>query len=93
MPDRIAPPPGLSSDQIGFIDVINDQDSHLRRVLLGMPCPDSQSVSSDSKVICDSEKYQFSLIIRLAEIYLAEAGITLTTGIRDRPDRILLVSC
>ncbi len=71
LPEAIAPPPGLSSDQIGFIDVINDRDGYLRRVLLGMPCP-------------SCKEYQFSLIIRLVETYLAAEGISLETGIRDR---------
>ena len=71
LPEAIAPPPGLSSQQVGFVDVINDRDSHLRRVILGMPCP-------------DGPEYQFSLIIRLTEIYLAVEGITLATGKRDR---------
>lgn len=71
LPEAIAPPPGLSSKQIGFIDVINDRDGYLRRVLLGMPCP-------------SCEEYQFSLIIRLVEAYLAAEGISLETGIRDR---------
>ena len=70
IPDRIAPPPGLPAQQIGFIDAITDEDSRLRRVLLGTSCD-------------NCTEYKLSLVVRLAEAYLAPEGITLENGILD----------
>ncbi|MCF4970385.1 CHASE2 domain-containing protein [Nostoc sp. CMAA1605] len=71
LPDSVPPPPTLSQEQIGFADQLPDSDGKLRRSLLSTPSP-------------SSSEYKFSLSLRLAEIYLAKAGITLENGIRDR---------
>ncbi len=65
----IAPPRGLSPQQVGFADAIPDEDGNVRRSLLGLT--DRQGV------------YQFSFTSRLAEKYLATRGITLENGLRD----------
>lgn len=66
----IAPPQNISPTQIGFSDVIPDTDGQYRRILLGIPT---------------QENYKFSMILRLAELYLAIEKITLENGIND-PD-------
>ncbi|MGF1479407.1 MAG: CHASE2 domain-containing protein [Cyanophyceae cyanobacterium] len=70
LPDRIAPPPGLPLEQVGFVDAITDGDSRLRRSLLGTPT----QVEPD---------YKFSLVVRLAQAYLSAEGIPLENGRRD----------
>ena len=72
LPDRFAPPPGLPAQQVGFVDAIADADGRLRRSLLGMPNPQNP------------QDYKFSLTLRLAEAYLAQAEISLESGRRDR---------
>lgn len=69
LPEKIAPPPDLPPEQIGFSDAIRDADGHLRRNLLGTPT---------------STGYKFSLSLRLVEAYLATEGITLENGINDQ---------
>ncbi|WP_199192415.1 CHASE2 domain-containing protein [Chlorogloea sp. CCALA 695] len=64
----IKPPPGLPSEQIGFADVLADNDGKVRRALLGTP---------------GSEEYEFSLPLLLAKTYLEAEGIELSKGIRD----------
>lgn len=61
--------PGLTEAQVGFADVVLDQDSALRRSLLATPT--------------EAGDYKFSLALRLAEIYLADRGCGLANGIRD----------
>lgn len=63
-------PPALPSERVGFVDAPLDPDGSLRRSLLG--------------VHDDQSNYQFSFTIRLAERYLAEAGLSLDNGRRDR---------
>ncbi|WP_414550141.1 CHASE2 domain-containing protein [Anabaena sp. CCY 0017] len=69
LPEKIAPPPALPPEQLGFADQILDSDGKLRRILLGTPTP---------------EAYKLSLSLRLAKIYLADEGLNLGNGIRDR---------
>ena len=72
LPLVIKPPPDLLSEQIGFADVLSDDDGKVRRTLLGI------------KKSEDDKKYAFSLPLRLAETYLKAEGIKLSNGIRDR---------
>ncbi len=72
LPISIKPPPDLPSEQIGFADVLSDDDDKVRRTLLG--------TYRDK----DKKKYVFSLPLRLAETYLKAEGIELSKGIRDR---------
>ncbi|TVP56205.1 MAG: CHASE2 domain-containing protein [Nodularia sp. (in: Bacteria)] len=69
LPEKIAPPPALPPEQLGFADQILDSDGKLRRILLGTPTP---------------EAYKLSLSLRLAKVYLADESLTLENGIRDR---------
>lgn len=73
LPDRsgftVAPPPALPSEQVGFADVVLDQDGYQRRSLLG--AHDRQQI------------YHLSFTIRLAAAYLATKGIELNNGVRD----------
>jgi CHASE2 domain-containing sensor protein len=72
LPISIKPPPDLPPEQIGFADVLADDDGKVRRALLGTKRPE------------DDKKYAFSLPLRLAETYLKDEGIELNQGIRDR---------
>ncbi|WP_299485872.1 CHASE2 domain-containing protein [Acaryochloris sp. IP29b_bin.137] len=56
-------------DQIGFADVIPDEDGGLRRVLLGTSTA--------------GEEYRFSFSIRVAETYLKHHHRTLKNGVKD----------
>ena len=71
LPEIISPPPGLPSEQVGFIDVYPDRDSRLRRILLGTHCE-------------GCSEFKYSLVLRLAKEYLAAENIALENGIRDR---------
>ncbi len=66
---QIYPPPALPPKQIGFVDLIIDQDGKSRRALLGTPT---------------NKGYKFSFALRLAETYFIGKGITLTNSNRDR---------
>lgn len=68
---KIAPPPNLPSQQVGFSDAIPDKDGNYRRVLLSTPS------------LQNIKEYKFSLSLRLAEIYLSRESITLENGIHD----------
>lgn len=72
LPISIKPPPDLPLEQIGFADVLSDDDGNVRRAILGTKSPE------------DPEKYALSLPLRLAETYLLAEGIELSNGIRDR---------
>lgn len=72
LPLPIPPPPDLPPEQIGFADILSDQDDRVRRALLGTKRPEND------------EDYVFSLPLRLAELYLKGKGIELNNGIRDR---------
>jgi len=73
VPDRsgaiINPPPSLSSEHVGFVDKVLDDDGHVRRSLLGTATPDGG--------------YQLSMAVRLAMEYLEDEGIELSNGIHD----------
>lgn len=66
--DAIAPPKALPPEQIGFVDILLDDDGNLRRSLL-------------SAVLNDELK--FSLAIRLVEQYLDTKNITLENAADD----------
>lgn len=66
---KIAAHNALPPQQIGFADAVLDDDGFLRRSLLG--------------VFDDQGNYQFSFTIRIAEQYLAKAGLSLENGQRD----------
>ncbi|MEP0919796.1 CHASE2 domain-containing protein [Leptolyngbya sp. DQ-M1] len=66
----VAAPPNIPTKQIGFSDVLPDQDGRLRRWLLGATNPKRQ--------------YRFSLALQLARSYLSTQGIQLENGVRDR---------
>jgi CHASE2 domain-containing sensor protein len=64
----IAPPENIRATQVGFSDTIPDLDGRYRRIVLGIPT---------------QKDYKFSLVLRLAETYLAKENITLENGIKD----------
>jgi CHASE2 domain-containing sensor protein/two-component sensor histidine kinase len=68
LPEQIAAPPTLPSEQVCFTDQIIDSDGKLRRSLLATPTP---------------QGYKYSLSLCLAKIYLAAEGFSLENGIRD----------
>lgn len=70
LPEKIAPPPNLPKEKVGFADQIIDIDGKLRRSLLGT------SVNNE---------YYFSLTLSLAKKYLAKEGFILENGIKN-PD-------
>jgi CHASE2 domain-containing sensor protein len=70
----VSPPPGLPPEQIGFADVFSDADGALRRSLLDIVLPETES---------NEAEYKFSLALLLAEAYLAEEGIAIENGRRD----------
>lgn len=72
IPISIKPPPDLPPEQIGFADVLSDDDGKVRRGLLGTNRPEN------------NKKYAFSLPLRLAEVYLKAEGIELSNGKSDR---------
>ena len=74
-PGKIPPPPNLSTEQVGFVDIIPDRDGKYRRYLLWTPNPDN----------IKEDKFSFSL--RLATAYLSAEDINLKEGISD-PDAI-----
>lgn len=70
-PDKIAPPPNLPKEQVGFVDIIPDWDGKYRRYLLWTPNPDNL------------EEEKFSLSLRLATAYLSAENITLEESFGD----------
>ncbi|MGK7948033.1 MAG: CHASE2 domain-containing protein [Xenococcaceae cyanobacterium] len=70
-PDKIAPPPNLPKEQVGFVDIILDPDGKYRRYLLWTPNPDNL------------EEEKFSLSLRLATAYLSAENITLSESLGD----------
>lgn len=77
-PDTISPPPSLSPEQVGFVDLIADKDSKYRRNLLYTPDPENPDKPEEDK---------FSLSLGLAEAYLRTKNINIGTGISN-PDAI-----
>ncbi len=70
-PQPIAPPPYLSPEQVGFVDIIPDKDGKYRRYLLWTPNPKN----------LEEDKFSFSL--RLATAYLSAENITLSEGVHN----------
>ncbi|NEO36596.1 MAG: CHASE2 domain-containing protein [Moorea sp. SIOASIH] len=73
LPTKINPPPGFPPERIGFSDVIPDQDSKVRRSILGMYRDETR------------KEYVFSLALLLAKAYLGaeREKIELENGIHD----------
>ena len=69
-PPQVPPPPEIPETQVGFVDVSTDDDSRLRRIILGGYCD-------------ECETYQKSLTLKLAESYFKQRGITLENSDRD----------
>ena len=84
--EKILPPgetarhKSLSPEQVGFVDLLNDEDSKFRRYLLYTP---------DPKNLQNPEKDKYSLALRLLTRYFSAEGIDLKTGIND-PDTIMI---
>ncbi|MCJ8281432.1 MAG: CHASE2 domain-containing protein, partial [Rivularia sp. ALOHA_DT_140] len=74
-PDRIAPPPNLPPDKVGFVDIIADKDGKYRRYLL---------LTYDSN---SAYNVKFSLALHLAEAYLSSRNINMENGINN-PDSV-----
>ncbi|KYC35846.1 histidine kinase [Scytonema hofmannii PCC 7110] len=76
--EKILPPGQFSSiadlppKQVGFSDMISDEDGKYRRALLG------------AVNLQNTNDYKFSFPLRLAEAYLSQKGILLENGQRDR---------
>ncbi|MEA5601928.1 CHASE2 domain-containing protein [Nostoc sp. UHCC 0252] len=64
-------PPKMPPARVGFVDLLNDEDSRNRRYLLYTPNPNN----------IDEDKY--SLALRLVAKYLKVQGINLETGKKD----------
>ncbi|MDJ0568050.1 MAG: CHASE2 domain-containing protein [Pleurocapsa sp. MO_192.B19] len=67
---KIPPSPALPTSRVGFVDATLDKDGNLRRSLLS---------------IVQNNELKFSLIIKLAEKYLNQKGITLENA-PDNPE-------
>lgn len=64
-PNKISPPQYLAKEQVGFADIIPDEDGKYRRSLLWTPNPDNL------------KEDKFSLPFRLAKAYLSAENINL----------------
>ncbi|NER81764.1 MAG: CHASE2 domain-containing protein [Leptolyngbya sp. SIO1D8] len=71
LPPFIYPLPGIESERVGFVDVLPDQDLHIRRSILGSE--DFQKKSG----------FKFSFSLLMAKLYLEEKGYILNNGISD----------
>ncbi len=71
LPQTIAKPPNLSTDKIGFVDILIDLDGRTRRSLLG-------SFKHENP-----QDYGLSFPLKLAELYLRKDGILLKNGLKD----------
>ncbi|EKQ67642.1 putative transmembrane sensor domain protein [Leptolyngbyaceae cyanobacterium JSC-12] len=71
--DQTLAPPKFPKDQVGFIDIIQDTDDHIRRLVLGAANP------------INLDEYKYSLTIRLVEKYLVsrDQELKLGNGTRD----------
>lgn len=79
LPGKISPPP-MPPEQIGFVDLHNDEDTKNRRYLLHTTNPgDNENVEAD----------KYSLALRLVNKYLNAKGINLETGKKD-PSTIMI---
>ncbi|MEO0408467.1 MAG: CHASE2 domain-containing protein [Cyanobacteria bacterium P01_A01_bin.135] len=69
---QIAPLSGIPPEQVGFSDIyVDPQDTHLRRIILGVPDP------------LNNASYKFAFAIRLAAAYLEPRDHELLNGIAD----------
>jgi CHASE2 domain-containing sensor protein len=66
LPEGIAPPPGISAEQVGFGDAVRDPDGIIRRHLWAMKPPAASSCST-----------YYALSVQLALRYLKQEGISL----------------
>ena len=73
-PGKITPPPGLPTEQVGFVDIIPDRDGKYRRHLLWSPDPDNPD---------NPEEDKFSFSLRLATAYLSAKDINLEEDISE----------
>ncbi len=65
---KIAPSPALPSSRVGFVDATLDKDGNLRRSLLS---------------VVQNNELKFSLIVKLAEKYLKNRGVTLENALNN----------
>ena len=79
-PEEVAAHKSLSAEQVGFADLLNDEDSKFRRYLLYTPDPKNPQ---------NPEKDKYSLALRLVNRYFNAEGTGLETGIND-PDTIMI---
>ena len=79
-PEEVSPHKSLSSEQVGFSDLLNDEDSKFRRYFLHTPDPKNPQ---------NPEKDKYSLALRLVIQYLKEEETSLENGIND-PDTIMI---
>ncbi|WP_026100474.1 CHASE2 domain-containing protein [Fortiea contorta] len=70
-PEPVPPPQSLPKERVGFVDIINDEDSKNRRYLLFTSNP--QNINED----------KYSLALRLVMQYLQAKKIELETGTND----------
>ena len=73
-PEKIAPPPDLPPEQVGFVDIIPDRDGKYRRQLLWTPNPERPN---------DEKEDKLSFALRLAKAYLSSENIHLEENISD----------
>ena len=72
LPPFIYPLPEIESERVGFVDVLPDQDLHIRRSILG------------SEDFQDESDFKFSFSLLLAKLYLEEKGYILENGRSDK---------
>ncbi|MBE7384484.1 MAG: CHASE2 domain-containing protein [Leptolyngbya sp. SIO1E4] len=72
LPPFIYPLPEIESERVGFVDVLPDQDLHIRRSILG------------SEDFQDESGFKFSFSLLLAKLYLEEKGYILENGRSDK---------
>ncbi|MBW4505154.1 MAG: CHASE2 domain-containing protein [Scytonematopsis contorta HA4267-MV1] len=78
-PGEIPPPPSLSPEQVGFVDLFNDIDTKIRRYLL---------YTSNLKNSKNREEYKYSLALQLVLEYCKKNAINVGTGKND-PNTIM----
>jgi CHASE2 domain-containing sensor protein len=66
LPEGVAPPPGISAEQVGFGDAVRDPDGIIRRHLWAMEPPAASPCST-----------YYALSVQLALRYLKQEGISL----------------
>lgn len=79
-PGETAPHKSLSPKQVGFADLLNDEDSKFRRYLLHTPDPKNPQ---------NPKKDKYSLALRLVTRYFSAEEIRWKNGIND-PDTIMI---